>query len=137
MEWLWWLLLVPAIAGAVWYILWVERMLDTPEPLPKINQLDELVDDYIIKNQHNIKLSRRAVKHHDERMQWMKEYTEALEDAKLNKLANNMGLKEIPRETATLQIIQALTNRHGFYHPKTQAAVKLHEEQTKRWDNIA
>jgi hypothetical protein len=124
------------------------RKRDPEPPLPKINQIDKYVEEYIWEQGRQPGYSPKRKVHHEDHMDWMLEYNALLstmETAEFLKRYMSKDMRQVVAEApikgmptafrpetlekSLLEQIQALTARYGFDHPRTQRVVKFHEER--------
>lgn len=122
------------------------RKRDSEPPLPKINQIDKYVEEYIWGQGRQPGYSPKRKVHHEDHMDWMLEYNalvSKLETARFYKQYMDRPIADAPAlgyeiptafrpetfEKSLLEQIQALTARYGFDHPRTQRVVEFHQER--------
>jgi hypothetical protein len=132
---------LPALVIVVVY-LYSGRPVRKEPPLPAIDQLDELVADYLIEHHHGFSISQKALSNYDEHMEWQLEFNKVLNEAETAMFMKQYSKEIYPEytydhivpESEILSVIRALTNRLGYDHPKTQKVVKWHQDRMSRWN---
>lgn len=125
---------VSIIIGLMLYGNWRETRIEKEAPLPQIDRIEELVEEHIASHR-----GAMTITNSDSQLQkdWQNEFDKIVEDAEFEKLKAKLPFDTtgLTREGSVLLIIQLMEKRYGFYHPKTQEAIRFHEANMKRWHN--
>lgn len=123
---------VSIIIGLMLYGNWRETQIEKEAPLPQINRIEELIEEHIASHRGAMTITNSDFQLHRE---WQKEFDTYIEDAKFEELKAKMPFDTtgLTKEGSVLKIIQLMEKRYGFYHPKTQEAIRFHEANMKRW----